>query len=78
MVVIKAFLDEDGSLAPYGLPVEYAKIHSQGFDQLLCSHVKREGNSVTHNLAKYAINIPDFLVWMEDIPPQLFLYFRLI
>jgi len=22
------------------------------------------------SLARYAISIPDFLVWMEDVPPQ--------
>ena len=47
------------------------EVLSQRFDQLLYSHTKREGNHVAHSLAKYAIRIPDFLVWMEDIPPQL-------
>ena len=61
LVVIKALLDEDGYLAPYGLLVEDAKIHSQCFDQLLYSHVKEEGNSVAHCLARYTINIPNFL-----------------
>ena len=28
----------------------------------------RNGNSVAHNLAKYALRIPDFQVWMEDVP----------
>ena len=42
---------------------------SQSFQKLLYSHTKREGNSVAHSLARYANNIPDFLVWMEDVPP---------
>lgn len=33
--------------------------------------MKREGNSVAHNLAKYASNIQDFSIWMEDTPPPL-------
>ena len=60
---------EDGSLASYGLLVEDVKIHSQCFDQLLYSHIKRESNSVTHSLVRYTINILDFLLWMEDVPP---------
>ena len=44
---------------------------SQRFDTMLYSHTKREDNSVAHNLARYAISIPNFLVWMEDIPPHI-------
>ena len=43
----------------------------QRFDTMLYSHTKREGNSVAHNLARYAISIPNFLVWMENIPPHI-------
>ena len=42
---------------------------SQSFQKLLYSHTKREGNSVAYSLARYANSIPDFLVWMEDVPP---------
>ena len=42
---------------------------SQSFQKLLYSHTKREGNFVAYSLARYANSIPDFLVWMEDIPP---------
>ena len=30
----------------------------------------REGNVITHSLARYAIDISDFFMWMEDVPPQ--------
>ena len=30
----------------------------------------REGNVIAHSLARYAIDNSDFLVWMEDVPPQ--------
>ena len=33
-------------------------------------NTRREGNAVVHSLARYAIGILDFLVWMEDVPPQ--------
>ena len=59
-------------LVPYGLLLEDARFLSQQFDELRYSHTKREGNSLAHSLARYAVNIPDFLVWMEDVPPQFY------
>ena len=32
----------------------------------------REGNQVAHGLTKYAKIILDFVVWMKNVPPQLF------
>lgn len=29
----------------------------------------RDGNQVVHSLTRYALGIPDFLVWIEDVPP---------
>ena len=72
LVLINALKTEVHSLAPMGLLIEDVKMLSQNFDKLLYSHTKRNGNSVAHNLTKYAIGIPDFLVWMEDIPPHRF------
>ena len=48
--------------------MEDVKLVANSFVSLSYSHIKRNGNSVTHNLAKYAIHIPDFEVWMEDVP----------
>ena len=41
------------------------------FIQLLYSHVKREGNKVAHKLARHALCISDFSLWMEDVPSLL-------
>ena len=46
------------------------KIYSSYFQRVLYSHVKRNNNSVAHNLARHAISIPDCQVWMEDVPPH--------
>ena len=34
------------------------------------THTKRECNTLTYGLARYAAGIPDFLVWMDDVPLQ--------
>ena len=68
--VFKALTDEKPALTSYGLLVNDAKVISRNFNQLLYSHIRREGNFVAHSLARYAVNIPDYLVWMEDVPPQ--------
>ena len=40
------------------------------FSKLHYSHVKREGNMVAHVLARFVLNVSDYSVWMEDVPPQ--------
>ena len=56
--------------------MEDVKVYANHFRRVLYSHVKRNDNSVAHNLAKHAISIPDLQVWMEDVPSHigLFLY----
>ena len=70
MVIIKALEEEHNPLSPIGPLIADAKFNSHFFTHLLYSHTKRECNSVAHGLARLAVNIPDFLVWMEDVPPQ--------
>ena len=63
LVLIKALMDEEASMASFALLVEDVKGKSQSFDQLLYSHTKKEGNLlVAHNLVRYVIDIPDFFV----------------
>ncbi|KAL0010975.1 hypothetical protein SO802_006083 [Lithocarpus litseifolius] len=71
LAVIKGLREDDSSLATFGLLVEDAKVLSQQFDELLYSHTKRESNMVAYTLARYAIGILDFVVWIEDVSPQL-------
>ena len=74
--LIQALKSQEQNLSPLGLLVGDVKLYSNHFQKVLYSHVKRNGNSVAHNLAKHAICIPDFQVWMEDIPSLIvsFLY----
>ena len=66
--VIKGLREDESLLVPYGLLLEDAKILSRHFDELRYSHTKREGNNLAHSLVRYVVSIPDFLVWMEDVP----------
>ena len=51
--------------------MDYIRFNASFFNQLLYSHVKREGNEVAHKLARHAFCISDFSVWMEDVPPPI-------
>ena len=70
LTIIKGLMEEERLLVPLGLFIEDAKQLSQRFDELLNSHTKRECNTLAHSLARYAVGIPNFLVLMEDVPPQ--------
>ena len=72
MAVISALREDGKVLVPYGLLLEDAKFLSLQFEELRYSHTKMEGNSLAYSLARYAIGIPEFLVWMEDVPSQFY------
>ena len=69
--MIQTLLEKTEILTPTGLLLEDVRSLSQNFDLLLYSHTKRDGNAVAHSLAKYALGIPDFLAWMEDVPTHI-------
>ncbi|KAL0001636.1 hypothetical protein SO802_015417 [Lithocarpus litseifolius] len=60
--LIQALKSQEQNLYPLGLLVEDVKVYLNHFSRVLYSHVKRNGNSVAHNLAKHAISILDFQV----------------
>ena len=64
------------SLSPFGLLVEDIKVPSASFCTLLYSHTKREGNKVAHGLARLAIHVLDYVVWMESVPPPSYAVFQ--
>ena len=71
LAVMKALREDEQPLSPTGLLLEDVRFFSQSFEELLYSQTKREGNFVAHSLTRYANSIPDFLVWMEDVPPSI-------
>ena len=56
-----------------GLLVEDVKTYSSHFLRVLYSHVKRNGNSVAHNLTRHVISIPDCQVWMANVSSHIVL-----
>ena len=71
LTIINALSNDQRSLSSFGPLIDDAKFSSVIFDQLHYSYVRRECNFAAHSLTKFASNILDFQVWMEDIPPQL-------
>ena len=69
--VIKSLRSEESFFASYGHLIEDAKVISKSFVDLTISHVKRQGNSVAHNLVRHARHVSDLKVWMESVPPHL-------
>ena len=76
MAVISALREDGKVLVPYDLLLGDAKFFPQQFEELRYSYTKREDNSLAHSLARYAISIPDFLVWMEDVQSQFYSVFQ--
>ncbi|XP_075659226.1 uncharacterized protein LOC142629127 [Castanea sativa] len=69
--LIKALKSAECSLSPIGLLIDDVKRVANNFVRLFYSHVKRNSNRVAHSLAKNALRIPDFQVWMEDVPSHI-------
>ena len=40
----------------------------QDFHTFAFSHTKRQGNAPAHILAQHAVNVEDFVVWLEEFP----------
>ena len=71
LVLVSALIKNSTYLSTDGLLLDDIRFYASFFNQLLYSHVKREGNKVAHKLAKHALCISNFLVWMEDVPPPI-------
>ncbi|XP_065629932.1 uncharacterized protein LOC136067675 [Quercus suber] len=70
-VVIKAMRSEEESLSTYGHLIAAARQIMDSFSSLSFTHTHRQGNNLAHNLARHARHVSSYLVWREDVPPQL-------
>ena len=71
-LVVKALIKEDTDLACYGLLILNACNYASSFSKLSYSRFKRENNKVAHSLIRLAINFSNYVVWMKDVPPQVY------
>ena len=67
-LVMTALNSKNPELAPFGFLLQDSLNVYVGFSKLSYSHTKIEGNTVAHNLAQLAINYPNCVIWMEDVP----------
>ena len=63
---------EESLLADYRHLVDDAKSLANQFESVEFSLVKTEGNIEAHNIARHVIQVSKLSVWMEDVPPHLF------
>ena len=61
----------DPSLALHGHVIQDTRCLASSFVSHSFSHVRCQGNNVTHALARWAINSPNLTVRMEDVPPDI-------
>ena len=76
LLVMAALNSKNPSLAPYGLMIQDSLSFSLAFSKLSYSHTKREGNTVAHNLAQLAVNLPNCVIWMEDVPYDVLSFYQ--
>ena len=72
LVLVKALREGTEFLPIVGLVLDEIRNMVKFFTELHYSHVKREGSIVAHKLARHAICVLDFAVWMKDVLPPLF------
>ena len=71
-MLVKALREGTKFLSTVGLVLDEIRNMVNFSIELHYSHVKRKGNIVAHKLARHAICVLYFAVWMEDVPPPLF------
>lgn len=75
--LIQVLKAQEQNLLPWGLLVEDVKEYGTKFRRVLYSHVKRNCNSVAHNLAKHVLCILNFQVWMKNVPSYIVQFLQL-
>ena len=71
-LIINALKSRSGTIALVQPLVQDAFIYSGSYTKLLYSHCRRDGNKLAHSLARYSINVSNYVVWMEEVPLSLF------
>ena len=61
-IVVKALASKDSGLASFGLLVKVANVCATSYSRLAYFHTRREGNKVTHSLARLVVSISNYAV----------------
>ena len=61
-----------GTIASVEPLIQDAIIFLGLYTKLLYSHCRRDANKLTHSLARYSINVSNYIAWMEEVPHSLF------
>jgi ribonuclease HI len=69
--VVDALLNHAPCFTLYGNLINDTNIATQSCHFVQFLHVKRDGNSIAHSIAKRAKFSQPFEVWMESVPPDL-------
>nr|XP_023894138.1 uncharacterized protein LOC112006071 [Quercus suber] len=69
--VYKDLSSHEPSLALHGHIIHDVKLMTSHFSCILFTHIRRQGNSVAHALARRAINSLDQNIWMDNVPPDI-------
>ena len=75
-ILIKALQGRNHSLAQFGHIVKDVKYIASCLQHCMFSHVPRHCNKVAHALARRAFSYLHMLVWIEDVPPNVFDVFQ--
>lgn len=51
--------------------IQDAIVFSSSYSILQYSHCRRGGNRLAHSLARYSINVSNYVVWIEEVPNPL-------
>ena len=73
-IVTKALAEGNSSLHSIGHIVKDIESISGLLQTKSFSHVRRQGNTVAHALAQRARLSFPVLIWMEDVPPDIFYF----
>ena len=57
-----------GTIALVQPLIQDAIIFSNAYTKLLYSHCRRDDNKLAHSLARYSINVSNYVAWMEEVP----------
>ena len=67
-LIVKALRCKDNGLTSYAHLINDVLLFSGLFSELSYSHLKRNGNKVTHSLVRLSLISPSCTMWMEDVP----------